>query len=242
MSDRTDVTRANLDLLERETDALLRTVDRLPDDAIGAASLCAGWTRAHVVTHVARNAEALLNLVRWAVDGTERESYPSEEDRARAIEEGAARTAGQLRQDLRTTAGQFAAEAEQLLGPAGSATVRTRAGTQVSGAQVVGMRLLEIVFHHVDLDAGYSFEDADGAWVARTLRRGARQWSAREGAPTLVLLPDKGEPLRVGPDQDEARDGQEVRGSAGALLLWLARGVAGGVTSDAPLPAPPPWA
>lgn len=242
MSYRTDVTRANLDLLERETDALLRTVDRLPDDAFDAPSLCRGWTRAHVITHVARNAEALLNLVRWAVDGTEREAYSSEEDRDRAIDEGARRPAGQLREDLKATAEQLAKEAEQLMGQAGSATVRTRTGTEVSGAQVVGMRLLEVVFHHVDLDAGYSFEDADGAWVARTLRRGARQWSARKDAPTLVLLPDAGEPLRVGPDQDEAGGGQEVRGSAGALLLWLARGMTSGVASDAPLPAPPPWA
>lgn len=241
MTDRTDVARANLALLQQETDALLRTVEQLPDDDFTAASLCSGWTRAHVVAHVARNAEALLNLVRWAVDGTEREAYSSEEDRDRAIEEGAARPAGELRQDLRATAGQFAAEAEQLLGPAGSATVRTRTGTGVSGAQVIGMRVLEVVFHHVDLDAGYLFEDADGAWVVRTLRRGARQWSAREDAPALTLLPDDAEPVAVGSVAADARDGQEVRGSAGALLLWLARGVAVGVSSDKPLPAPPPW-
>ena len=44
-------------LLTSHTDRLLGTVGSLPD--VGGPSLCEGWTRGHVITHVARNAEAL---------------------------------------------------------------------------------------------------------------------------------------------------------------------------------------
>src|SRR5699024_6284883 len=121
-------------------------------------------------------------------------------------------------------------------------------GTTVAGHQVVAMRLLEVVFHHVDLDAGYTFDDADPAWLARTLRRGVRQWEAAGDAPPLTLRPHGMPPLEL------AGGGQEVHGTAGQLLGWLARGHArgpderlgprptAGLSSTADLPQPPPWA
>ncbi|MGH3331970.1 MAG: maleylpyruvate isomerase N-terminal domain-containing protein, partial [Nocardioidaceae bacterium] len=44
----------------------LRGPSRLPD-----------WTRGHVVTHVARNAEGLVRLLAWARTGIETPMYPS---------------------------------------------------------------------------------------------------------------------------------------------------------------------
>lgn len=41
------------------TAALIDTVESLPEGAQFEPSLCAGWTRGHVLTHLARNAEAL---------------------------------------------------------------------------------------------------------------------------------------------------------------------------------------
>ena len=53
------------------TEFLLRAVGALPDDALALPSRLPGWTRAHVVAHVARNAEALGRLARWAATGVE---------------------------------------------------------------------------------------------------------------------------------------------------------------------------
>ena len=39
---------------------------QLDDDALAAPSQLPGWDRAHVVGHLARNADALQNLVTWA--------------------------------------------------------------------------------------------------------------------------------------------------------------------------------
>ena len=78
----------NLALLARETSLLMRTAAALDDDTIRVASLCEGWTRAHVLSHIARNADALGNLVSWAVTGTPRAMYDSPDDRDADIEAG----------------------------------------------------------------------------------------------------------------------------------------------------------
>lgn len=226
----------NLALLEVETSRLLATARLLDDEAMAGASLCTGWSRAHVLTHVARNADALLNLVRWAVDGRERPAYSSAEAREAEIAAGALRDRGDILADLEQSADSFATEAQALRGPAGDAQVRSRTGTPVSGAQVVAMRILEVVFHHVDLVVGYGFDDADPQWVGRTLRRGVRQWDERPDRPGLTIHPEGMEPLALG------GGGQVVRGTPGGLLLWLARGVEDEVVSEGALPAPPTWA
>lgn len=87
----------------------------------------------------------------------------------------------------------------------------------------------------MDLQQGYTFDDAEPAWVLRTLRRGVRQWEAAGDAPPLMLLVEGSEPLPLG------GCGPEIRGTAGELLLWLARGVEYGLSADAELPVPPPW-
>ncbi|GGK60339.1 maleylpyruvate isomerase family mycothiol-dependent enzyme [Ornithinimicrobium pekingense] len=224
----------NLDLLDVETDRLLTTCTRLTDPT--RDSLCAGWTVAHVLTHVARNAEALSTMVRSAVDGQERRPYASEQARDAAIEEGSRRPLEEICADLRDTAFRFRDLAQELTGPAGEAEVRTRTGTVVKGHQVIAMRILEVVFHHVDLETDYTFDQADPEWVARTLRRGVRQWDATGEAPGLTLVPDGLPALTLG------GGGTEVAGTPGQLLLWLARGRADGLASTVELPAPPPWA
>lgn len=224
----------NLELLDAETDRLLATCDRLDDPHRG--TLCAGWSRAHVLTHVARNADALGNLVLWAVDGRERAAYASDEQRDRDIEEGARRTLEEIVADVRDTAARFRERAAALTGPAGEATVRTRTGTEVQGHQVISMRILEVVFHHVDLQVGYTFDDADPGWTARTLRRGVRQWEARGNAPALTLRPEGLDELPL------AGGGPVVAGTPGRLLLWVARGRTEGLDTEVELPQPPPWA
>ena len=66
-----------------------QTVMRLDD--LREPSRLPGWTRGHVVTHVARNAEGLCRLLRWARTGIETPMYPSIQARDAAIEAGAGR-------------------------------------------------------------------------------------------------------------------------------------------------------
>src|SRR5665811_1388296 len=86
----------NLSMLAHETSLLMRTAAGLDDEALSRASLCEGWTRAHVLTHIARNADGLGNLVSWAVTGTPRAMYDSPEARDADIAAGAAREAKEI--------------------------------------------------------------------------------------------------------------------------------------------------
>ena len=52
-------------------------MSRMGEEAFAAPSLLPGWTRAHVLSHVARNADAMINLLRWAKTGVETPAYPS---------------------------------------------------------------------------------------------------------------------------------------------------------------------
>jgi maleylpyruvate isomerase len=225
----------NLALLAHETRLLMRTAAALDDETIRVASLCEGWTRAHVLSHIARNADGLGNLVGWAVTGTPRAMYDSPDGRDADIVAGSTRSAQQVLTDLEDSAARFAAAAPDLAGPPEQAQVEMRGGRIVLGGQLPTLRLMEVVFHHVDLDAGYTFAETDPGFVKRSVRIAIERFRDRDQGLSITVRSDEGDIWSIG-------DGaQDVTGRNAALLLWLARGKAGGVSSDAPLPALPPW-
>src|SRR3954449_7312410 len=79
---------------------LLDTVTHLPDDAVLRPSLLPGWTVGHVLTHLARNADALVNLCDWAQTGVRKPMYASLEAREADIAEGKARPLAEQVDDL----------------------------------------------------------------------------------------------------------------------------------------------
>jgi maleylpyruvate isomerase len=225
----------NLALLAHETGLLMRTAAGLDDEAVRAASRCEGWTRAHVLSHLARNADALGNLVGSAITGTPRAMYDSPEARDADIAAGSTRGAQEILTDLEDSAARFAAAATGLAGAPEQVEVEMRRGRKVLGGRLPTPRLMEVVFHHVDLDAGYTFAETDPGFVKRSVRIAIERFRDRDQGLSITVRSDEGDIWSIG-------DGaQDVTGRNAALLLWLARGKAGGVSSDAPLPALPPW-
>src|SRR3954447_544762 len=94
--------------LAESTERLLATVAKLTDDDLRAPSLLPGWSRGHVLTHVARNADSHVNLLTWARTGVPTPQYPSPEARAAGIEAGAGRPVEEQLADLRESAGRLA--------------------------------------------------------------------------------------------------------------------------------------
>ncbi|MDQ1483929.1 MAG: maleylpyruvate isomerase [Actinomycetota bacterium] len=225
----------NLTLLEHETSRLLNTASGLDDETIRSASLCQGWTRAHVLSHIARNADGLGRLVSWAVTGTPVAMYESPEAREAEIEAGSARSAKEILDDVRESAARFASAAPELAGPPQHVEVEMRTGRKVLGGQLPSLRLMEVVFHHVDLDAGYTFADADPDFVRRAMRVAVERMGRSEQVPAVTLHGDSDDSWSIGEGT------QEVTGTNAALLLWLARGDGAGVSSHEPLPALPAW-
>jgi maleylpyruvate isomerase len=225
----------NLALLAHETTELVRTASGLDDDALRGASLCEGWTRGHVLSHIARNADALGNLLSWAITGIPRAMYASPEARDEDIAIGSTRGAQVILSDLEDSAARFAEAATSLPGAPEQVEVEMRRGRKVLGGQLPTLRLMEVVVHHVDLDAGYTFDDSDHGFVRRAVTISVERMKASGQAPSVTLRSDEGDTWTIG-------DGaQVVTGSNAALLFWLTRGRGAGLSSEAPLPVLPSW-
>src|SRR6266513_4287816 len=99
--------------VEKATGRLLATTATLDGDPT-APSLLPGWSRGHVLTHVARNADGLANLLTWAHTGVASPQYASREQREVEINAGANRSWDELIADMRDSADRFMRTAEAL--------------------------------------------------------------------------------------------------------------------------------
>src|SRR5674476_1054139 len=78
--------------------------------------------------------------------------YESPQARDADIVAGSTRGAQEIFADLGDSAARFASAAAGLAGPPEHVEVGMRAGRRVLGGQLPTLRLMEVVFHHVDLD------------------------------------------------------------------------------------------
>ncbi|MFL5993021.1 MAG: maleylpyruvate isomerase family mycothiol-dependent enzyme [Streptomyces sp.] len=150
---------AMLEQAAKGTAAFEAAVHRLTDPGFTRPSSLPGWSRAHLVAHVARNADALVNLLTWARTGVETPMYASGDQRAHEIEEGARRPAAELRAQLLAADDRLAAELAALPDDRWAATVRTARGREVPASQVPWMRVREVWVHAVDLNIDTGFDD-----------------------------------------------------------------------------------
>src|ERR1700733_15569183 len=102
------------DQIDLATQRLLDTARALAEPALRAPSLLPGWTRAHVLAHLARNADAMRNVLVGAGAGEERPAYDSQDARDDDIERGASQTAKELMADLADSAMAFCYVARRL--------------------------------------------------------------------------------------------------------------------------------
>jgi maleylpyruvate isomerase len=234
---------AVLAAIEASAERLAKSVAGLGDAELRAASALPGWTRGHVATHVARNADSLWNLLEWARTGVEVPQYPSMEARDEALRAGAGRGADELVDDLRTAGERFAAQAAALPEAAWDVRVRGMVGPEMPAWFVLHRRWREVEVHHVDLAAGYGPADWPETYLRaeldHTLRGLAERGPAERGGLDGLRLraTDTGQSADLG-------DGPEVTGSAAALLAWITgRSDGSGLTTrpDGALPTPPNW-
>jgi maleylpyruvate isomerase len=213
---------------------------RVDDNELAAPSALSGWTRAHVVAHIARNADALGNLLTWARTGIVTHMYDSAEQRADDIEEGAEQSPRVLRFDLADALRRFADAIATMPEAAWWAEVRTRAGRAIPAAEVPWMRCREVWVHAVDLDVGASFADLPRPFVHAFLDEVVDGFTARPDCGGIELVADDGGLWTIGP---HGADEVVVEGEARALLGWLlGREHGHGLTSSAPtLPTIPVW-
>jgi maleylpyruvate isomerase len=96
---------------------LMTSLERLDDDQVAAPSLLPGWTRGHLLTHIARNADSHVRVLTAARRGEVVEQYPGgKAGRAADIESGATRSVGELVADVETSARRLSEKETNALG------------------------------------------------------------------------------------------------------------------------------
>ena len=189
------------------------TVAELTDEQAAAPSLLPGWTRAVLVTHIARNADSNARMVGAALRGESRAQYPGgRPQRAADIQAGRGRSAADVVADLRAAAEEWRSTMAAVSADQWELQVDAMVGRRTIRDRVEG-RLVEVEVHHHDLGLGYSWRDWPAtlapAHLAGAVARLPTGWRVTTGEPaTLTGALDDG-PETV------------VQGAATALFAWL---------------------
>ena len=195
-----------------------------------------------MLTHIARNADGLRNLLIWARTGVETPQYADASERESGIEAGAGRTAAELLADLDASAIALAAEAASLRPGDWAAEVRGFRGGAHAGWFTLWRRLGEVEIHHVDLGAEYGRADWPLPFATACLQRAAGDFADRDVPAARLRSADGDLVLQIGPPA--ATPAVEISGPVRALLAWLIGRSAGAGLTTAPagdLPTLPPW-
>jgi maleylpyruvate isomerase len=228
---------AGLSEINAATERLMTTVRGFTDDDIAAPSLLPGWTRGHVLTHIARNADGLRNLLTWAATGVETPQYASSEQRNADIEAGARRSAAEQLADLQTSAVLFAEAVYAVPANRWHVIVRWLAGNERPARAILSARLREVEIHHVDLGADYTQADWPPDFADRLLDRIVPVFAQRDMEPVTLTSTDTGRTWHIG------LGGVRASGATADLAAWLIGRADGHTLSveGGSLPKPPPW-
>lgn len=131
----------------------------LDDATMTRPSLVPGWTRKHVVGHLAFNAEALGNLVRWAATGAETPMYASPAQRGHDIARAGSFTAAELVERFDRSATELEQAMDQLTCAQWDAQVVTAQGRTVPATELPWLRAREVCVHAADLGLGVGFAE-----------------------------------------------------------------------------------
>jgi maleylpyruvate isomerase len=215
--------------VETSTSLLVRRISGLTDQVAHEPSHLPGWTRGHLLTHLARNADAQCRTIAAALEGRIVEQYEGgQAGRERQIQEGAGRSGAALVDDVRTSAERLRAAWDALSDDGWALTQQTAAGRRTI-TDGLRSRWREVEVHFVDLDMLYTSEDWPVAFVdlflPRTIERmsphakslpAGVSWSLRDETSGAVWSID-GSGVRL---STEAATHQVV-GPGHALLAWL---------------------
>jgi maleylpyruvate isomerase len=210
------------------TQRYLHALTVLRDEDIGGPSGLPGWTRAHVIGHLARNAEAIAQMLRRVQAGDDAYMYASDQSRDADIEATALLDPAALREDCVSACASLA-EAAAALDPDRFDTPvsRTPGAPAFPVSRVGAMRRTEIEIHHADLDVGYSARDWPVDFTVALIER--RQDELAAGPPMVLLSTDVDGLWKVG-----AGGRPEIKGTAADLAWWLVgRGAGDGLVCSA---------
>jgi maleylpyruvate isomerase len=202
---------------------VVRTVDGFHGDDWRAPSLLPDWTRAHVVAHLALNAEGIARALRGVVaaedDGRPHTMYDSDEQRDLDIALLSAADPSEIRDRLLGGITTLQEAIDAIPGDQWETRVeRTPGGRRIRAGAFPGMRWRELEIHHVDLDAGYSPADWTPAFAEHLLDAMTKRLAPEQ--PFEVRPRDSRRTWVVGGGESEYAV-PVVTGPASDLAWWL---------------------
>ena len=158
---------------------LLETLDSLTDDQCRKPSALPGWTRGHVLSHLARNAESHVHVLQCAARGEVGEQYVGgAQARKEGIETHALDSAESLvasvRKSIYALESQWAATNSE--GWQGHGV--NSAGATIAMSDIVFLRWREVEVHHADLALDFTFANWNSTYVRMELDRQVMMWRA----------------------------------------------------------------
>ncbi len=213
------------------TTRYLQALTVLDDESVRRPSLLPGWSRAHVVAHLSRNADAFTRVLGQVAAGEPASMYASAEARDADIADTVERldlpglVEDALASTARLTEALWACAADP-----------DTPYTRVPGADLsfplhtVGpRRRAEVEIHHSDLGTGYEPSTWPSDFSSHLVKQ-RQDELAQAGGPSMVLSStDVGGLWKFGEGQ-----GPEIHGSVGDLAWWLVgRGGGQGLTCSA---------
>lgn len=128
----------------------------MTDADCSAPSLLPGWSRAHVLTHWARNADGQHRMLAAAMRDEVADQYPGgETQRSAEIQDGCSRAADAILADARAAMERVEEMWHSMPTDAWSRPTLARAGRRPAWMSVLA-RWRETDIHHLDLDLGYT--------------------------------------------------------------------------------------
>lgn len=216
-----------LEKVQQATHRLVRAVDEMTDEQYAAPSLLPDWSRAHVVAHLALNAEGLTGALEGLAHGRAVPMYASPEARDTDIAQLATAPPSTLRTRLLGATTEFAAAVAGVPDDAWETPIhRTPGGPSFAAGAVPGMREREVEIHHVDLGLAYRRHDWPAAFTERLLESSSKR-------PRAQLFSVHATDLERSWHCGDGSGGPTVSGTAADLGWWLTgRGDGEGLTSD----------
>jgi len=145
---------------------LLATIAPLDDATMARPSLLAGWTVAHLLTHLARNADSHVRRTTAAIAGVVVDQYPGGlAERAADIEAGSGRSAAAVRDDVGASTARLFEAWSDVPDDAWANVTRDASGSDRRLDELPARRWLEVEVHLIDLGCGPTHRDWSDAFV-----------------------------------------------------------------------------
>lgn len=209
------------------TELISASLEDLGEDDYAVACALPGWTRKHLVAHLAANADAIGNLVNWAATGEPTPMYASKEQRAADIEEGSQQTAGELTNRFVTSADVLKVRMDDLSDEQWDRHVQTAQGRTVPASETAWMRAREVMVHAVDLQTSVGFEDLPADFLTALCDDIVAKRGAGDGPAVHLEADDADLTWKIAGDGEAIR----VAGNLAAITAYLAGREASGLSA-----------